>query len=149
MLNEEMIKKARGAKSPDELSKLAEEAGMTLGKEEAQKYFDSLHASGEIPDEELSSAVGGCGSYGPAVNRKCPWCGNGIQMNEIIDITAITPNSWGGESESTFTGPTGVCQKCGRRSVYVNKYQQCYNVTEENGKHVIRPENSDWRFWER
>ena len=32
----------------------------------------------EIPDEELSSAVGGCGSYGPAVNRKCPWCGNGI-----------------------------------------------------------------------
>ena len=57
----EIIKKARAAKSAGELIELAKANGKDLTKEQAEMFFKSLSQGGEISDEELSSAVGGCG----------------------------------------------------------------------------------------
>lgn len=61
MTNEELISKARAAKSPEELLKIARDSGMDdLTEEGAREYFDFLNKSGEISDDELDTAVGGC-----------------------------------------------------------------------------------------
>ena len=57
----EIIKKARAAKSAGELIELAKANGKDLTKEQAEMFFKSLSQGGEMSDEELSSAVGGCG----------------------------------------------------------------------------------------
>ena len=60
MTNEEMILKAREAKSPDELLKMAHGAGMTdFTDENARVYFNALNQSGEMSDEEIDAAGGG------------------------------------------------------------------------------------------
>ena len=52
---------AKGAKSPEELLKLAHENGMEeFGEENAKAYFDLLHKSGELSDEEMDVSAGGC-----------------------------------------------------------------------------------------
>lgn len=61
MTNEELILKARGAKSPEELLRIAQESGMTEFTEESAKtYFDVLSQSGEMSDEELNVSAGSC-----------------------------------------------------------------------------------------
>ncbi len=60
-MNNELLKKAREAKSPEELLKLAHENGMKdLTEEDAKLYFDRLNTSGELSDEELDVSAGGC-----------------------------------------------------------------------------------------
>ena len=60
MTNEEMILKAREAKSPDELLNMAHGAGMTdFTDENARVYFNALNQSGEMSDEEIDAAGGG------------------------------------------------------------------------------------------
>lgn len=63
---DEMIEKARLAKTPDELLEKSKENGIEMTAEEAQKNFELLHPlSGEIADEELDNvAGGGCGGGG-------------------------------------------------------------------------------------
>lgn len=59
-----LLKKAREAESPEELIKLAEEAGAPKPtEEEAKEYFELLKKSGELSDEEIESAAGGCDSH--------------------------------------------------------------------------------------
>ncbi|MDE5753178.1 MAG: Nif11-like leader peptide family RiPP precursor [Oscillospiraceae bacterium] len=73
-LTPELIKKARQAKSPEELLALAKENGITLSEDEAKEYFERLNGSGEISDEELDNvAGGGCLSF----PKRCPKCGKG------------------------------------------------------------------------
>lgn len=60
MTNEEMILKAREAKSPDELLKIAHGAGMTdFTEENARVYFNALNQSGEMSDGEIDASGGG------------------------------------------------------------------------------------------
>lgn len=60
-MNEEILAKARAAESPEELLKLAHENGMSEFTEESAKaYFDTLHRSGELSDEEIDVSAGGC-----------------------------------------------------------------------------------------
>lgn len=58
-MNEELLKKAKKAKTAEELCSLAEENGITLSKEEAQEYFNSLSKNGDIRDDELDKVTGG------------------------------------------------------------------------------------------
>ena len=58
----EQTKKAKTAKSAEELFALAKENGIEMTEEEAAKYFAKLHKEGELADEELDNvAGGGCG----------------------------------------------------------------------------------------
>ena len=59
MENNELIEKARAAKSAEELMAIAKENGMEMTEEEAAEYFAQLHKSGELSDEELDAVAGG------------------------------------------------------------------------------------------
>ena len=70
-MNKEIIAKAREAKSAEELLAMAKENDIEITEDEAKEYYDRLHASGELADNELDSVSGGgCGSP-----EKCPKCG--------------------------------------------------------------------------
>ncbi len=55
----ELIAKAKGAKSAQELIAIAKENGTELTKESAKAYFDQLHKTGELADDELDNVAGG------------------------------------------------------------------------------------------
>ncbi len=83
-MNEELLAKARAAGSPEELLKIAHENGMPEFTEESAKaYFEVMHHSGELSDEELDVSAGGCKKGGRTVvthlNRcdefVCKYCG--------------------------------------------------------------------------
>ncbi len=57
-MKEELIKKAKEAKSVDDLMALASGKGIELTQEEALKVFNSLQ-SGELGDDELNDVAGG------------------------------------------------------------------------------------------
>lgn len=59
-MRNEVIEKAKQAKTPDELMAFARETGMDLTAEEAQRYFRQLHPTvGELSDDELDDVSGG------------------------------------------------------------------------------------------
>ena len=63
-LSEELIAKAKGTKTPEELAALAKESSTDLTEEEAKAYFEQLHPkTGELSDDELDNVAGG-GCYG-------------------------------------------------------------------------------------
>lgn len=67
-LNQELIQKAKAAKTPEELMALAKENGVEMTGESANTYFEQLNPTAdELSDEELDNvAGGGCQD----VNRK-------------------------------------------------------------------------------
>ena len=98
----ELIRKAKAAKSAEELLELAKANDVELAEEEARIYFEQLNAVGKVSDDELDSVAGGDGLSCPSddeedegspssgtykfhcpycqglVSRaftKCPWCG--------------------------------------------------------------------------
>ena len=57
MMNEEMIAKAKEAKSVEELITLAKENGVELTEEDAKAYFEQLNAKkGELMKVKVTSA---------------------------------------------------------------------------------------------
>lgn len=61
----ELMAKAKEAKSAEELLAFAKENGVELTAEEAEQYFEQLHATGELADDELENVSGGgCGGGG-------------------------------------------------------------------------------------
>ena len=67
-MNQELLKKARAAKSSEELLQLARENDIgDFTEENAKAYFEAMHRSGELSDEELEQAAGGCKKGGRTV----------------------------------------------------------------------------------
>ncbi|MGM9644947.1 MAG: hypothetical protein ACI3X1_07660 [Eubacteriales bacterium] len=60
-LTNELIEKAKTAKSAEELLEIAKAENIELAEEEAAKAFAELHRSGELSDNELDNVAGGCG----------------------------------------------------------------------------------------
>ena len=59
-LSEELIAKAKGTKTPEELAALAKESSIDLTEEETKAYFEQLHPkTGELSDDELDNVAGG------------------------------------------------------------------------------------------
>lgn len=58
---EELYEKAKNAKSAEELIEIAKAENVALTEEEAKNYFDKLHKTGELDDDELDNVSGGCG----------------------------------------------------------------------------------------
>jgi len=60
-INAEMIKKAKTARSAEELLEIAKENGINLTFDEANTYFAQLNStSDELSDDELVNVSGGC-----------------------------------------------------------------------------------------
>lgn len=57
--NHEFIKSAKSAKTYQELYSLARESGMEISEENAKMYFEQLHKTNELTDDELDNVVGG------------------------------------------------------------------------------------------
>ena len=55
------MEKAKTAKTAEELLELAKAENIELTAEQAKEYFATIHASGELSDEELDNVAGGCG----------------------------------------------------------------------------------------
>lgn len=71
-LSNEQIQKAREAKTPEELQKLAAENNIQLTKEEAEQVYAQLHRdSSQLTDEELDNVSGG-----GCLSKGCPYCGS-------------------------------------------------------------------------
>ena len=69
-LTPELLEKAKQAKSPEELLILAKENGEELTEDSAKAYFDQLHKTGELTDDELDNVAGG-GCVQEAVDTVC------------------------------------------------------------------------------
>ena len=64
---DEMLEKAKTAKSAEELLAMAKAEKVELTEEEAAKAFAELNKTGELSDEELDNVSGGCGrDYEPS-----------------------------------------------------------------------------------
>ena len=61
-ISKELIEKAKTAKTAEELLEMAKEESIEMSAEQAAEYFATIHASGELSDEELDNVAGGCGS---------------------------------------------------------------------------------------
>ena len=60
-ISNELLKKAKAAKTAEELAEMAKAEGIELSTEESAKVFANLCKSGELSDEELDNVSGGCG----------------------------------------------------------------------------------------
>lgn len=136
-LTQELIEKAKQAKSAEEILALAKENGIKMTEEEAKAYYAQLHpVSGEIADDELENvAGGGCKSSSgrTVVTSGCP-CFNGCfqsilrdghnnwdNYNDAVrhDNSALrviwfdhsSVNTCGSCRFLEFEGATGVCGK--------------------------------------
>ena len=76
-INQELLAKAKEAKTVEELMALAKENNIELTEEKAKEYFSKLHSeTGEISDDELDNVSGGCGG-GYVAGRPHPQFGVG------------------------------------------------------------------------
>ncbi len=100
MTREELLKKATDAGSPEELIKLAKEAGVeNFTEEDAKNYFEALHKSGELSDEELDSTTGGyCDSHiNKAVGAGAQYTSDGYRVVTLGNLceARFNDNTWG------------------------------------------------------
>ena len=99
-LTKDLLKKAKGAKTAEELKEIAKAEGIDLTAEEAKAAFARLHQSGELADEELDNVSGGCGDPLPSVQ----WGEGGVwkESKDVLfefpigtrAVAYITPSTW-------------------------------------------------------
>ena len=78
-MNQELVNKARKAKSVEELLALAKENGIELTNEQAKEYFAQLNPTkGELSDDELEDVAGG-GCFAEE-ERYCPNCQTRLEL---------------------------------------------------------------------
>ena len=102
-MNDEILAKAKAAKSADELIGIAKESGRDITAEQAEVLFKRLSQNGELSVEELESAVGGCGDS---------------KWSPTIDCDALRDNcGWPGRTPYECQGTTEysrwACKECG------------------------------------
>ena len=78
-MNQELIIKAKAAKSVEELLELAKASNVELSEEQAKEYFAKLNPTkGELSDDELSDVSGG--GCGESKTKYCPNCNSELRM---------------------------------------------------------------------
>ena len=94
-MEQELIAKAKEAKTVEELMALAKENNVAITEEDAKMYFEVLHPkTGELSDDELDNVAGG-GCYAPGGNLLTT-IGHGCKYYE----------------EGRKTGAKGTCCRC-------------------------------------
>ncbi len=101
-MNEEMLKKARAAKSAEELFEMAKANGFDISQEKAKEIFARLGSDSELSDEELGAVAGGCDTGGGGSSPVyCPVCGEEMEYFSCLS----------GPYATEETGYT--CKHCG------------------------------------
>ena len=78
-MNQELITKAKAAKSVEELLELAKASNVELNEEQAKEYFAKLNPTkGELSDDELDDVSGG--GCGENKTKYCPNCNSELRM---------------------------------------------------------------------
>ena len=78
-MNQELIIKAKAAKSVEELLELAKASNVELSEEQAKDYFAKLNPTkGELSDDELDDVSGG--GCGESKTKYCPNCNSELRM---------------------------------------------------------------------
>ena len=78
-MNQELIIKAKAAKSVEELLELAKASNVELNEEQAKDYFAKLNPTkGELSDDELDDVSGG--GCGESKTKYCPNCNSELRM---------------------------------------------------------------------
>ena len=78
-MNQELIIKAKAAKSVEELLELAKASNVELSEEQAKEYFAKLNPpKGELSDDELDDVSGG--GCGESKTKYCPNCNSELRM---------------------------------------------------------------------
>ena len=101
MTHEELILKAKGAKSADDILAIAKDNGLDVSREDAEMYIQMNRESGELSDEVLDSVTGGAaytlrGGYLIVTNFhecdrwKCDECGG----NDIRYTRVASESGW-------------------------------------------------------
>ena len=114
-LTQELIKKAKMAKSAEELLSLAKEDGVEMTVTEAAAYFAQLNPkSGELDDDELDNVAGGACAGGEANNKDLFPVGSKIRYKYLnckrCGENALTVK---GSSANDCSYLTPVCDCCG------------------------------------
>lgn len=78
-MHQELIIKAKAAKSVEELLELAKASNVELSEEQAKDYFAKLNPTkGELSDDELDDVSGG--GCGESKTKYCPNCNSELRM---------------------------------------------------------------------
>ena len=96
-MNNELIARAKKAKSSEELTALAKENGEELTEESAKEYFELLNPkTGELSDDELDNVAGG-GCYN--------------KDGHLMTTIGHRCRYYEEDTSETF-GMNGTCMKC-------------------------------------
>lgn len=95
-LSNELLEKAKSARTAEELLEMAKAENVELTENEAERAIERFSKTGEISDDELDNVAGGCGS------------------DEIV----VAPKFEVGDLVSTPEGGF-YCGDCRRRTEYV------------------------------
>ncbi len=128
-MDKDLLEKAKGAKSVEELLKLAEENNIELHREEAEKIFTRLNSNGELRDDDLDAVSGGgCSEYyfsGPkyaighyvSLDEPCYGC-----LCNVWIVKGINFDPWdNGRREYKV-----ICANCGNEKETYEKYIEGY-----------------------
>ncbi len=106
----EMIKKAKSAKSVEELLEIAKANNVKLNSEDAVTYFAQLNPKcGELDDDELDNVAGGACSQASEANT-CPHCGTVLTRIDFCD--GVDP----------AIRPYYLCYGCGSYGLWYGSY---------------------------
>ncbi len=114
---EKLLKKAKQAKSVEELISLAEKENITLTKDDANALFLRLNACGSLNDDELDSVSGG-GCNDPSTPS---FQGTWVSGYELSSACPICHNNCWAETGFAGNGPRNYqCYVC-----YTRKRHGC------------------------
>ncbi len=100
-ISQELIAKAKKAKSAEEIMELAKENGIEMSEETAKMYFEQISPKrGELSDEELDNvAGGGCyskdGHLWTTIGHKCKYYEESILNPTGVKGTCCRCKYWG------------------------------------------------------
>ena len=104
-LNNEILAKAKAAKTPEELIEIASENDVEMTEEGAKAYFDLLHPkTGEISDDELDNVAGGA----------C-YRGDGRMVTTVANLCREWRCKKDGNRMESDHRP--ICCKCGKTAI--------------------------------
>ena len=116
-LNNEILAKAKAAKTPEELIEIASENDVEMTEEGAKAYFDLLHPNtGEMSDDELDEVSGGA----------C-YRGDGRMVTTVANLCREGRCKKDGSRMESDQRP--ICCKCGKTAFCSNckfcTYEKC------------------------
>ena len=141
MTHKEMIMKAKEAKTPEELLKMAHDAGLTeFSEESAKTYFDVLNQTGEMADEELDVSGGGC-----AVRAHDQKMVSALNFCKHYRCNICHTGSNSLKRKEKYLPDKEIFYACNRDANHVNRCDTCYYCSYEKGAWWC---NNDVHFFE-